>query len=285
MKSTFGPWHHPIEASQQNVLSIVARVARERDVPFMLFGAFARELHFYHQHGIVCDRRTRDVDFSIQVADWAAYNAFRKALGAHGFRTENPEHPEKLIHAETGQEIDLLPFGEIAVENDEIVWPSDNSPWSVLGFEEAFEHTWTFEMEGQSIRVVSIPMLVALKIVAVMDREIVRHKKDGTDISFILEHYLEAGNRHRLLEGEDADLLDLCDKDLDTATAGLLGRDLARTLRPKTRGRIQDYLQIQTDSSGRVYLVRGLMTSSRHPTFPKARACLQNILTGMESVG
>jgi predicted nucleotidyltransferase len=282
MNNTFGPWQHPIEESKLEVPRTVSGVARARNVPFMVFGAFARELHFYHRYGIPCPRRTNDVDFGLQLADWDAYRLFRDGMKEKDFDSENPDHPEKLVHGKSGQEIDLLPFGEIEEEGKQIKWPSDNSPWSVLGFEEAFEHAWTFRLEKDDIRVVSLPMLVVLKIVAVMDRETVRHKKDGTDIAFILEHYLDAGNRHRLLEDPDRDLMAACDNDLDAATAQLLGRDMNRAMRPNTRTGIRAYLRRQVESRGRCHLVHGLMESSRFATFPVARACLHHLLTGLE---
>lgn len=281
MKNTFGPWLHPIEPAKQDVLRIVSQVATSREVPFMVFGAFARELHFYHQYDIPCARRTNDVDFGLQLPDWESYNHFRDALKKLGFDSENLDHPEKMIHRETGQEIDLLPFGEIAEDGERIVWPSDNSPWSVLGFEDAFESTWSFPFDERDIKVVSLPMLVVLKIVAVMDRELDRHKKDGTDIAFILEHYLDVGNRSRLLEGPEAELMAACDNDLDAATARLLGRDMVRILRPNTRIRLLAYLLEQVEGRGRCHLVHGLMESSRYATFPQARACLRNLLIGM----
>lgn len=69
MNATFGPWLHPIEKPKQDVLRIVSRLALSQGVPFMVFGAFARELHFYHQHGIPCCRRTNDVDFGLQLPE------------------------------------------------------------------------------------------------------------------------------------------------------------------------------------------------------------------------
>ncbi|MCC5842747.1 MAG: hypothetical protein JJU05_00710 [Verrucomicrobia bacterium] len=133
-------------------------------------------------------------------------------------------------------------------------------------------------------KIVSLPMLVVLKIVAVMDREHARHKKDGTDIAFILENYLNAGNGLRLLEGPNADLMAACGNDLDAATARLLGRDMATEMHPDTRNRIRTYLEEQVKSSGRCHLVHGLMASSRFPTFPVARACLGNVLAGIENI-
>ncbi|MEX2608091.1 MAG: hypothetical protein WD708_12165 [Kiritimatiellia bacterium] len=153
----------------------------------------------------------------------------------------------------------------------------------MLGFEEAFERTWSFRLDDMDFRVVSLPMLVVLKIVAVMDREQVRHKKDGTDIAFILEHYLDVGNRSRLLEGPEAELMAACDNDLDAATARLLGRDMVRGLRSNTRIRLLAYLREQVDGRGRCHLVHGLMESSRYATFPVARVCLGNLLAGILS--
>lgn len=282
MKNTFDPWLQPIEESKRELLGIVSEVALACEIPFMVFGAFARELHFTHQYGIPCSRRTNDVDFAIQVIDWDAYRDFRDKLIDQGFECENPDHPEKLVHHQTRQEIDLLPFGEIAGSEDRIIWPSDNSPWSVLGFREAFENAFNFELEGRLIHVISIPMLVALKIVAMMDREEVRHKKDGTDIAFILEHYLDAGNRSRLLEGPDADLMEACDNDLDAATAQLIGRDMSRFMHKNTRDRFLTYMREQVESRSRCHFVHGLMESSRYISFPQARLCVENLLIGME---
>ena len=193
MKNTFGPLSNPIEPEMRTVLEEVARVATGQHVPLMLLGAFARELHFYHLHGIACSRRTLDVDFSIQVRGWQEYEGFRKALfSPAGFQNDSADHPEKL-----------------------------------------------------------------------------RHMKDGTDISFIVEHYLDTGRRQRLLSPSGLEILRGCGNDLDLASAVLLGRDMAEMMEDRTKTFLQKLLQHETQSGSRCHVVRGMMSSKRYSTFPR----------------
>ena len=119
-----------------------------------------------------------------------------------GFARPYEDHPEKLVDTETGQELDLLPFGAIAEDGRTIVWPHDNSAWSVVGLQDAFDRPLWMEVAGdggpQRIRFVSAAALVMLKMVAVHDRPEARHKRDGTDIGFVIGNYLEIGNNERL---------------------------------------------------------------------------------------
>jgi hypothetical protein len=46
MTNTFKPWLHPIEPETLAVLRLVNGLARNQQIPLMLLGAFARELHF-----------------------------------------------------------------------------------------------------------------------------------------------------------------------------------------------------------------------------------------------
>jgi len=50
--------------------------------------------------------------------------------------------------------------------------------------------------------------MVILKAVAFYERLEDRKRKDGSDISFTLAHSLDIGNKARLLDGTDADIMD-----------------------------------------------------------------------------
>jgi predicted nucleotidyltransferase len=76
---------------------------------------------------------------------------------------------------------------------------------------------------GLTIRVVSIPSLAALKLLAWNDRGL-QDNKDAQDLFFLLQHYHEAGNSDRMYEEAFA-LLEACQFDLPLAGAGLLGHD------------------------------------------------------------
>ncbi len=285
MKNIFERLLNPLEPEKLSVLRTVAERARAERIPFMLFGAFARELHFYHVWNIEGGRRTEDIDISVQVPDWAAYNGFRRALEPDGFMSESGEHPEKLVCGRTGEELDLLPFGEISDDGTTIRWPVDNSPWSVLGFDEAFTQSDTLvlrDSKDQKLHIAVAPItgLAVLKLVAIADRPERRHKKDGTDIAFIIANYLDVGNRERLLQGGDMDIMVRVSGDLILASARLLGRDMARLVAESTRQRVGELLAHDVESDSRCFLVRGLI--GRHfPGFPAARTAALQILEGM----
>jgi len=284
MNNIFERLSNPLEPRRAEVLRNVAAVARQRSTPFMLVGAYARELHFFNVHGVEVVRKTGDVDISIQVRDWDAYNGFSAILQHdYGYRPKTADHPEKLIHEALRQELDLLPFGEIA-EDGQVKWPSDNSPWSVVGYNDAFATALTFRLEScEEIAVASIPALVALKIVALHDRPDNR-RKDATDIAFIVANYLAVGNRERLVSGPDADILPSCESDLDLASAVMIGRDMARFLGAEARALVTGYLQHEVKSGSRCYLVRGMIGTS-FPKFERAREVAAAFLRGLSGEG
>ena len=198
----------------------------------LLLGAFARDLLFWHVRGIQCPRLTMDVDVVVQMKSWAAYHEFREALIDAGFGGEEKAHPEKLHDGATGVEVDLLPFGEIAEDGMTVVWPADNSRWSVVGIQDAYEHALEFEIVSaglrHAIKFISLPALVLLKIVAVYDRPEARFKKDTSDIGFVIRKYLEVGNKERLEHFPHDDIYREVGTDLDRATARLLGAVVGR---------------------------------------------------------
>jgi predicted nucleotidyltransferase len=280
MSDTFAQLLNPLEPAKAAVLRAVAQVSKDLSTPFMLFGAFARDVHFFHAHGIEISRGTTDVDISVQVPDWDSYGRFSKALQERGFEPYSKEHPEKLVRRGDGQELDLLPFGEIA-EGDNIVWPGDNSPWSVIGFDEAFAGALRLVLDGDVIiPVASIPSLVVLKLAALHDRPRVRAKRDGTDVSFVVANYLAAGNKARLVVGPDADILGQCRSDLDLASAMLIGRDIGRVLGERAREHVIELLKHETESTSRCHLVRG-MIGTPYGNFARAREVVEWMLRGL----
>ena len=192
-------------------------------------------------------------------------------------------HPEKLVDRETGRELDLLPFGEIAEDGKTVVWREDNSAWSVVGIQDALDHSLSLPLEsGDAVSVlpmVTIPALVMLKIVAVHDRPEDRFKKDGTDIGFIIRHYLDVGNRGRL-SGPDADVMDRTGDDLDLAAAMLVGRDIASICCEDTAEHVLELLGHETASGSRCHLVRGLRKTWRGD-FARARDVIAHLTEGL----
>ena len=285
MVSTCVTLSNPISEKREQTLFRVATLAERLGVPALLCGAFARDVLFWHMHGIHTNRETMDVDICVQVQDWAAFGCLGEGLRQNGFKNPYEEHPEKFEDEETGQELDLLPFGELAEDGKTIVWPQDNSRWSVVGLQEAFDHALHLEIKGdgqvRQLSLVSVPALVMLKIVAVHDRPEDRYKKDGTDIGFVIENYLGAGNKDRLKTQPNDDIMAIADGDLDMATAVLLGRDMAALVGAVTRDYILELLDSEVTSQRRCHLVRGLQKSHCRGDFTRARSILQTLAGGL----
>ena len=230
----------------------LADVLEAENVKALLVGAFARDMLFYHCHGIPAPRATMDIDVSVQVASWEEFGRVSNALKRSGFTSHQAEgHPEKLQDP-AGQEVDVLSFGGIAADGKTLVWP-DGSPWSVLGLREASGSALLLPLgPATSLRFANAASMVYLKAIAVYDRPEDRRAKDVADIAFVLEHYLDVGHRPRLATGgSDHDTLAEADGDLDLATARLVGRDMGRHVEQDCFDRLTEILTAETESRSR----------------------------------
>ncbi len=251
----------------------------------LLLGAFARDLLFWHMHGIESHRETMDVDIVVQMKDLDAYNRFRSSLMEKGFTDKDVDFPG-LRDTETNVEVDLLPFGEIAKDGVITDWPEIDDSWSVVGMQEAYDHAWRLEISVNGnthmFRFVSVPGLVLLKIVAVFDRPKRRYQRDTYDIGFVIKEYLNIGNKIRLLNPPHDDILDKVDSDLDRATACLLGREISSMVSESTKRYVVDLLAKEVKSQSYCLFTQGLQDSLCRGSFPRARIIVGDILDGLK---
>jgi len=182
-----------------------------------------------HVFGLDTRRATHDVDFAIALDHWERFHALKAALVATGSFVPAAEKVHLLHYKPTEHgnafPLDLIPFGGVEQEGHRISWPPDmNVVMSVMGYAEALASALDVEADnGLVIRVVSIPALAALKLLAWDDRGL-RDNKDAQDLLFLLQHYHEAGNGDRMYE-EAFELLEASGFDLPVAGAILLGHD------------------------------------------------------------
>ncbi len=251
----------------------------------MLVGAFARDVWFWHLYGIETERATEDLDISMEFPDWKGFDAFAEVLRAEGFVQPIAGHPEKFIDPGTKQKLDLLPFGALSKDGRSIIWPVDQSCWSILGFEESYHGAALLHVTSElALRIATLPAMVILKAVAFYERLEDRRRKDGGDISFTLAHYLDVGNKARLLDGTDADIMDQAGGDIQLAGAVLLGRDMGRLAHPVTHDHIAGKLRLETGSSTSCPLAQEIRSRLTRGDFRRARELLRGILSGLESV-
>jgi predicted nucleotidyltransferase len=275
---------HPIDVPTASLLARLTATAREQGIDLLLVGAFAREVLFYHVHGIETGIRTMDTDISVNVADWPAFHRLRLALECAGFQiAEDPV--EKIRDTASGKEVDLIPFGPIAGAAARLEWPNHGPLWNVLGFEEAFANAIFLPLQVTGIESLSIPMvnlasLVMLKIVSFYDRPKER-VRDVRDIGFVISHYLDAGNRERLLE--QSVLVTRAARNADEAAAVLIGQDMRSVASAATKRYLVERLHHEIISSSDCPLASTLAKTSCQGKFHTARALLQSMIEGLEN--
>ena len=173
------------ENKRKQVLLDIKRIVENLRLPIVVVGAGARILIFDNRYNID-GRATNDLDFAVQVRSWSDF----QTLNAHMTQTSNPcfrptNIQHRFIHISTNIEVDIVPFGDIGEPNQEIQW-SNGIKMSIVGFNEAFSTAESIAIEEIEFKVINLPSLIVLKLIAWNDR---KAAKDLEDIYFILKNY------------------------------------------------------------------------------------------------
>jgi predicted nucleotidyltransferase len=228
----------PVDPLAIAILRQVDPVARALGVEYFVTGATARDILLVGVFGLETGRGTRDVDLAIAVDGWPAFEAMRTRLVTTGAFAADQQIVHRLFHRRgerRGYPIDLIPFGAIENPGATIAWPPDRSVvMNVAGYREAFAAAAPVEVDpGFVVRVVSLPGLALLKLVAWADRG-AADPRDAIDLAMLLRRYHAAGNEDRLYGAEIA-VLEAAGYDVDLAGPRLLGRDVARISQAETK--------------------------------------------------
>jgi predicted nucleotidyltransferase len=239
-----------IDKDTVDILESINGVTDELQLPYFVVGAKARDMIFELHFGLSIIRATQDIDISIHIPDWDQYEKLIKALIATGeFRSSG--EPQRIFHNHTTIVIDIIPFGPIADNLNQVTLPPEHvMKLSVLGFEEAYENTYDVKIRSEPevvVKVVNLPGLALLKLIAWEDRKNISNK-DAKDLKYIIENYLDAGNEERF-QYEHAVILISVDYDYTQAGAKLLGLDLGMILSESTRDQVLIILEKETDES------------------------------------
>jgi predicted nucleotidyltransferase len=187
------------------------------------------------------ERLSYDLDFAVAVPSWEAFEALRQALLNEGsFRAVDGNRHRLVQHGQT--RVDLIPIDGTERPDGTIIWPpANNEVMTVLGYREAMATSEKVLLPGGLImRVVCLPMLMALKLIAWSERG-GETEKDATDCWSILSSYQAVGNQDRVYEIA-ASWPDTAETEfeVDVVAAWLLGSDIGKCLDgPDQRARAQ----------------------------------------------
>ncbi|WP_028492466.1 nucleotidyl transferase AbiEii/AbiGii toxin family protein [Thioalkalivibrio sp. ALE19] len=266
------------------VLGEVESLAAELGIPFVVVGATARDMVLHHGFGLEVRRATRDIDLALEIAHWDTFQGLEKGLLATGrFRTDRAAQRLLYIAAQQPVRVDLIPFGGIERPAHTISWPPDHVfHLNVQGFADASRTARLVRVRSDpptDTQCISPAGLALLKLIAWDDgRQDGRRRRDAEDLRYLVETYLDAGNRDRLFR-EYVGLLDHEDFDYLEAGAYILGGDLASIMAQATRASVIKILEQETAPDGRLQLVGDMVANLPHD--PAGTASILRLLEKM----
>ncbi|HMS67287.1 MAG TPA: nucleotidyl transferase AbiEii/AbiGii toxin family protein [Saprospiraceae bacterium] len=209
----------------KDVLQNIATACDHLNIDFFVVGAVARNI--WYVHGGKESRGTQDIDFGVYVPDHETYDDLKNYLTENFKYTQAQDNIFGLDTPE-GKGIDLLPFGEIA-ENDEVVMEGRGMTKIKLdGFKEAYLNgSINTNIEEEAYKACSIPGIVILKLIAYDDRPD-RRTKDIKDISLICKYFPDIETN--LIWEEHYDLYEE-DRSHDEVGYIVLGREMKKIIK------------------------------------------------------
>lgn len=162
-------------------------------INFYLIGAVARDIWMTQIYDEPDRRTTKDLDLAVFINDTAEYDALLTWLvEQQGFTRAQSSAFCLLYPSATGSghvAVDLMPFGAIADEAGDVYFSGRGMERiSTVGFTEVLAEAATVATPtGQQWRVVTLPGIVVLKLVAWQDRP--ERGKDAVDVWNLLEVY------------------------------------------------------------------------------------------------
>ena len=251
---------HTSLAGLAEAIAAVQAAASRVGCDMYVTGGLARDLWLEFGHKIDTGRKTEDVDFGVECADWATFDRLAQQLGVQQLRRDR--RVQHRFRHPNGTEIDVIPFGGVEEPDRTVAWPPDRNPvMNLVGFAEVADSAVNVTLPGKvTVRVVPLPALALLKLLAWEDRRGgPARDKDADDFVVITQHYLEV-REPRLSTEDEAELIERHDYEEKLASAELLGSDMAVFGSDAVREAVNRILDREVDPHGTLALARIVST-------------------------
>ena len=271
-----------IDALTIAIFDAIVTIAIANDIRFFLIGATARDLILHYGYGVAVGRATEDIDLGVQVSNWTEFERLKEELlQINGF--ESTREIQRLLY-QSHIPVDLIPFGDIQGQDNEIAWPTDQSMrMRVVGFEDAYQNAQWVRLRSDptlDVLVATPAGLATLKLIAWSDRPTERGK-DALDLAFLLRVYMDIGTHQKRLFSEHDDLSKADEFDYERAGARLLGRDIAQLATEETEQVLIDILAQETGKHGHFRLAENLTKGPYSDSFDENLLLLEALEQGL----
>jgi len=243
---------------------------------YYIIGALARDV--WYSRGSKTFRQTKDIDFAVLVGSTEDYNAVKQYLKENKSFVDSKGN-SFVMHTPAGVQVDILPFGEIEIDNAVNFAGAGLTSIKVNGFKEVYDSgTAEVEMEtGHNFKIATLPSIVLLKLISYDDRPEQR-SKDPRDIANIITHFFDL--QADLIYTKHNDLFTEIDNDqtLEEISSIVIGREIKKICAANEilLNRLKQILQSHIDQNDESLFIRNMVAETK-VTVEKSVRLLQNI--------
>ncbi len=188
------------------------------------------------------------------------------------------------MHTPSGVQVDILPFGEIEIDDAVNFKGAGLTSIKVNGFKEVYDSgTAAVKMEtGHNFKIATLPSIVLLKLISYDDRPEQR-TKDPRDIANIIAHFFDL--QADFIYGEHNDLFTEIDNEqtLEEISSIVIGREIKKicAANESLLGRLTQILRSHIGQNDESLFIRN-MVAETGSTVEKSVQFLQNILLALD---
>jgi predicted nucleotidyltransferase len=264
-------------------------------IDFYIIGAVARDIWLSQVHEEPIRRMTKDLDLAVLLNDSAQFEALQDWLTENESFARTTHSAFCLLYQPTGENnsvtVDLMPFGAIADAVGDVYFSHQGMERiSTVGYEAVLRGAATMTTPaGQQWRVVTLPGLVALKLIAWQDRP-EKRGKDALDVRGLLQRYFDLeqdviySSHHDLFDESypaDTGLF------LQLVATRVIGRQMQGLLKSEpVRTRLVDLLHTELKLGEQSRLARAMSQAQYRdepavPSLEKCLALVEALLVGL----
>jgi predicted nucleotidyltransferase len=151
------------EGELKEVFDALEEAFNATGTDYYLIGAFARDI--WYTKGNKNFRQTKDVDFAVLVGSASAYEAIKEYLKQHK-NFQDTKGNSFVMFTSSGVQIDILPFGNIEIDDAVDIQGGGLTNIKVNGFMEVYQGgTTEIKTEtGHNFKVATLPSIRELQI-------------------------------------------------------------------------------------------------------------------------
>jgi predicted nucleotidyltransferase len=242
-------------------------------------GAAARDLAMRLLKMQNAPRRTLDLDVAVLLQDWQQYKQLTTILLHHHFikASEKQRFIYQGTNGKNQYEVDIVPFGAIAID-EQVAWPPEGSPiMSVRCFEDVMNGADIITVDNRfSFRMASLSGQFIIKLDTWQDRHL-KTKKDAADMVYILQNiYVAYALNSNGLPPE----IDINTEQFDVTVAGAewIAAELKKILTPEHRRYYATLLQKELDIEENSVLMNDMLDMSDSRNYMLFRRALSRIV-------